>query len=48
MTRDAAIKAIISDGSEKEFISEGETADIVLSDTPFYGEKGGQVGIRVS
>lgn len=44
MTRDAAIKAIISDGSEKEFISEGETADIVLSDTPFYGEKGGQVG----
>jgi len=38
------VRAIICDGSEKEFIVEGETADIVLSDTPFYGEKGGQVG----
>ena len=44
MTSDSEIRAIISEGKEKEFISEGETADIILSDTPFYAEKGGQVG----
>ncbi len=44
VTRDSEIRAIISEGKEKEFISEGETADIILSDTPFYAEKGGQVG----
>lgn len=41
---DAKVIAIISEGKEKDFIAEGESADIVLSDTPFYGEKGGQVG----
>jgi alanyl-tRNA synthetase len=41
---DAKVIAIIFEGKEKDFIAEGESADIVLSDTPFYGEKGGQVG----
>ena len=41
---DAEILSIISEGTERDFIAEGESADIVLSDTPFYGEKGGQVG----
>ena len=44
MSCDAKVIAIISEGKEKDFIAEGESADIVLSDTPFYGEKGGQVG----
>lgn len=43
-SRDAEITAIISEGKEKNFISEGENADLILSDTPFYAEKGGQVG----
>lgn len=43
-SRDSEIMAIISEGKEKDFITEGESADIVLADTPFYGEKGGQVG----
>ena len=44
ISRDSEIMAIISEGKEKDFITEGECADIVLADTPFYGEKGGQVG----
>ncbi|MEA4872864.1 MAG: alanine--tRNA ligase [Synergistaceae bacterium] len=41
---DAKVIAIITEGKENDFIAEGESADIVLTDTPFYGEKGGQVG----
>lgn len=41
---DAEVAAIICEGKEKDFITEGESADIVLTDTPFYAEKGGQVG----
>lgn len=38
------VSAIISDGQCAEKISEGMSADVVLSATPFYAEKGGQVG----
>ena len=41
---DAEVTAIICEGKEKDFITEGESADIILTDTPFYAEKGGQVG----
>jgi alanyl-tRNA synthetase len=41
---DAEVTAIICEGKEKDFITEGESADIILTETPFYAEKGGQVG----
>lgn len=41
---DVAVKSIIVDGEEKDALSEGAKADIILTDTPFYAEKGGQVG----
>lgn len=40
----ANVESIISEGKERDFIAEGESADIVLTETPFYAEKGGQVG----
>ena len=44
MQADAEVAAIISGGELRNAVSEGEVADIVLSNTPFYAEKGGQVG----
>ncbi|MDD4159912.1 MAG: alanine--tRNA ligase [Synergistaceae bacterium] len=41
---DSEVAAIISDGKEVDYIPEGANADIVLASTPFYAEKGGQVG----
>ncbi|NLV82159.1 MAG: alanine--tRNA ligase [Synergistaceae bacterium] len=43
-TSDAKILAIISNEELKESVTIGETAELVLSQTPFYAEKGGQVG----
>ena len=41
---DANVDALIVDGALADEAAEGSEAEIVLSDTPFYGEKGGQVG----
>lgn len=40
----AEVLAIIVDGEERQILNEGENADIILSQTPFYGERGGQIG----
>ena len=40
----ARIKAILVDGKRSENIKAGQKGEIVLDETPFYAESGGQVG----
>eukprot|EP00884_Botryococcus_braunii_P001202 jgi/Botrbrau1/11082/Bobra.0302s0024.1 len=42
----ARVVAILSDGQSVEAASPGEEVEVLLDQTPFYGESGGQVGDR--
>nr|WP_321482572.1 alanine--tRNA ligase [uncultured Cohaesibacter sp.] len=41
---EGAIVALIKDGVEVESLKVGDEASIILNQTPFYGESGGQIG----
>ncbi len=41
---ESEVLALLSDGAEKDRLSEGESGELLLARTPFYAESGGQVG----
>ncbi len=43
-TENAEVLAIFKDGAEVDTVAEGDDAVIVLKETPFYAESGGQAG----
>jgi alanyl-tRNA synthetase len=44
LSGEAQVLLIVRDGAEVESARAGETVEVVASETPFYGESGGQVG----
>lgn len=46
LTADSAIRGIIRDGAVVDRAADGETVEVVLAQTPFYAEAGGQVADR--
>jgi alanyl-tRNA synthetase len=43
-TAEGQVLALVSDGAEVDALSEGGEGAVVVNQTPFYGEAGGQVG----
>nr|WP_321980186.1 alanine--tRNA ligase [uncultured Cohaesibacter sp.] len=41
---EGAIVALVKDGAEVDSLKAGDEASIILNQTPFYGESGGQIG----
>ncbi|MBD5384352.1 MAG: alanine--tRNA ligase [Ruminococcaceae bacterium] len=44
LTSDTKILALVKDGEMAELCGEGDRVSVVIEDTPFYAEMGGQVG----
>src|SRR5262249_45410436 len=43
-TAEGVVAALVRDGREVEALKAGETGAVILNQTPFYAESGGQVG----